>query len=244
MCRMIAAIGDLDPARLAAALKEMAANRNPAHTHEKRALGEAYRHDDGWGAAWVDGDTLRVRHSIHSCLEDPLFDEVHDFETDLLVLHARRASRPGTVSLENTHPFLVEYDGRPWAFCHNGTIHNIGQLRPAMGLVPAGSMDSELLFHHVLNHLEGADLERSLVASLDRIDDYTALMMFLANTDAVFATAKRHPNKGLREYHALWEGRGPRLRVVASEPLDGIGCTSWKRVPDSSVVTLKRGIPL
>jgi predicted glutamine amidotransferase len=228
---------------MASALQLMAANENPAHTHERRPLGAEYRHEDGWGAAWCDGQSMRVRHSVHSCLNDPHFMMLRGLETDILVLHARRASRPGSVRLENTHPFLVEYEGRSWAFCHNGAVHGLDQLLPAMGLIPAGDIDSERLFHHVLNHLDPVDPVGSVIASLDRIRDYTALHSFLASSDGVIATAKRHPEKGLPRYHALWEGTGRNLHVVSSEPIEGIGCASWQEIPDPGAVVLKRGAP-
>jgi len=240
MCRMIAATGELDLRALGQALRQMAANNNPAHTHERRPLGELFRHEDGWGAAWVENDTLHVRHSIRSCLTDPLVDELGELDTDLIVLHARRASHPRTVCLENTHPFLLEHNGRAWAFCHNGIIHDLSPLRPATGLIPSGTIDSELLFHHVLNYLDSADLEQSLIASLDPVQDYTALHCMLVGPDQILATAKRHPLNGLPEYHALWEGTGPSIHVVSSEPVEGIGCRSWRRLPEPGVVTLHR----
>ncbi len=240
MCRMIAAAGQFDPRAMRNALALMAANENPAHRHEKRALGAAYRHEDGWGAAWLDDETIHVRHSVHSCLEDPSVEELDDLQTDLMLLHARRASRPGTVSLENTHPFLAEYNGRPWAFCHNGTIHDIRALRPPTGLIPGGTMDSELLFLHILNHLDPSNLETSLAASLDPIQDYTALHCMLVTADRIVATARRHPVKSDPEYHALWEGSGPSLHVISSEPVNGIGCEKWQRVPEPGVLSLER----
>jgi glutamine phosphoribosylpyrophosphate amidotransferase len=241
MCRMIAATGGFDPGGMVLALRAMAANTNTAHTHEKRTFGEAYRHEDGWGAAWVTGDALRVRRSIRSCLTDDHFMEAAEISTDLLILHARRASKSGTVSLENTHPFLAMHGGRQWAFAHNGTVHALGSLRPAMGLVPGGNMDSELLFHHVLNYLDDSDPPGSLIGSFDPITDYTALMVLLASPEAIIAASKRHPTQGLEHYHALWEGRGPGLHVVSSERVDGIGCAEWKKVPDGGFVTLRRG---
>ncbi|MDM7914151.1 MAG: class II glutamine amidotransferase [Candidatus Eisenbacteria bacterium] len=240
MCRMIAAMGDVDAAALREALREMAANDNPAYVHEKRALGEAYRHEDGWGAAWISGDTIHVRHSVHSLLEDPLAEELDELRTDLLVLHARRASQSHSVRLENTHPFLVEYRGRIWAFCHNGTIQDTQHLRPAPGLIKDGDIDSELLFHHLLHHLDPEDPERSLGEALDRVQQYTALHSLLVSLDGITAVSRRHPEHGLPDYHTLWEAEGDRVRVLSSEPVDALGPLSWQRLPDSAVRFWKR----
>jgi predicted glutamine amidotransferase len=240
MCRMIAATGEIDPSALRRALQLMASNENPDHTHEKRALKEGYRHEDGWGAAWVEQGNLRVRHSIHSCLTDGSLADLDAVRTDLLVLHARRATKKNTIALENTHPFLVEHRGRPWAFCHNGALHDLHGVRPASGLVPSGTVDSELLFYHILNHLEPNDLAGSVLRSLEPFGQYTALHCLLTSADQVLAVSKRHPENAHPEYFALWEGRGPDLEVVSSEPVKGVGVDQWTRIPNPGVVTLRR----
>ena len=239
MCRMIAAAGDVRPGALRAAFLLMASNENPSHTHEKRSRGASYLHEDGWGAAWLDGSVLRTRRSPLSCLVDPAIAEVDAIRTELIFLHARRASPRGTVRLENSHPFFLELDGRPWAFCHNGVVFDKSSLAPKPGLRPQGGTDSELLFHHVMNFLEPDDIEGSILRSYEGITDYSALHSFLATGDRIVAIAWRHPEKGTDGYHALWEGRGPRIHVVSSEPVDGLGCENWTRVPEPGVVTLK-----
>jgi predicted glutamine amidotransferase len=240
MGRMLAATGTLDPRALREAFILMAGNSNPRYRHEARSLGAEFRHEDGWGVAWQEGQTLRVRHSLRSCLDDPRLRELDHLRTDLLVLHARRASHPGRVSLEETHPFLVEHNGCSWAFCHDGILHDLKVLRPAPGLVPAGNVDSERLFYHLLNYFDEDDAERSIVSGLEMLEDYTALNCLLIGADRMFAVAKRHPSQGMLEYHALWEGHGENLHVVSSEPLDGIGCDRWTRIPELGVATLTR----
>jgi len=239
MCRMIAAAGEFEVGALRLALLRMASNDNPAHTHEKRARGSGYLHEDGWGAAWRDGGVLRVFRSAQSCLTDSSIADLDVIRTDLMFFHARRASLRGTVRLANSHPFRLEVDGRPWAFCHNGVVHDKSSLRPKRGLRPKGGTDSELLFHHVLNFLDPDDVEGSVLKSYAMITDYSALHSFLATIDRIVAVAWRHPEKGVNGYHALWEARGARLHVVSSEPVDGVGADGWTRIPEPGVVTLR-----
>lgn len=241
MCRMIAASGRFNPEAIRKALESMAANDNPAHSHEKRPLGANYQHTDGWGAAWLAGDTVRVRHSIHSCLEDRSLHDVDDLRTDLLVLHARRASRVGTVQIENTHPFLVEYHGRPWAFCHNGEVRDLRSLHPATGISPLGTMDSERFFHHLLYHLELNSVEDAVRVGIEGIREFTALNCVLLTADRAVVASRKHPQMGIADYHTMWEGRGPSVRVISSEPVDGVGCTTWAPINDSAVLSLRRG---
>ncbi len=261
MCRMICAVGRFEPKVLHDALRRMAENANPFHDHERRAEGAAFRHEDGWGAAWRDDDgKLRIHRSPRSFLTDPETGRIGAIRTDLLVLHARRASVPGSACPENTHPFTAAWGGRDWAFCHNGTVHTIEDLQADPHLVPAGETDSERLFHHLLVRLgEGDDggdpgggisvegwqsapdpRMAQLLAATDPIRDYTALLCLLANSEEIIALARRHPARGKPGYHALWEGTGHDLHVVSSEPVDGIGCTAWKKLTDPGAVLLRR----
>lgn len=239
MCRMIAAVGELKPALLRQGLLLMAENCNLPHVHERTPLAEKYRHEDGWGAAWMSGGELRHVRSPRSCLTDPEFSRLDDIHTNLILLHARRASCAGTNALENTHPFVEERNGRRYAFCHNGTVYDLDSIAPADGWKPAGNIDSELLAHHVISHLDERDLERSVLHSLEAVQDYSSLHSLLACERWILAITKRHPQKSHPGYHALWEGRGPNLHVVSTEPMPGVGCTSWARLAEPGVVKLQ-----
>jgi predicted glutamine amidotransferase len=238
MCRMIAAAGRANVTALRLALLQMAANNNPAHRHERRSLGEAFRHEDGWGAAWAAVGELRFTRSPRSCLTDPKIQGLDDLSTDLLFLHARRASKPGSVRAANTHPFIEERNGRIYAFCHNGTVEDLRPLRPTDGWTPEGGTDSELLFHYLLERLDENDPAGSVGGSLDAFEEYTALNSFLACESWILAVAKRHPSKSQKEYHALWEGWGDGIHAVSCEPVNGIGCDRWKRMEEGGVVLL------
>ena len=188
----------------------------------------------------MEGDDLRFLRSTRSILQDPKSARLDSIQTDLILLHARRATKPHSVREANTHPFLAERHDRFWAFCHNGTVEDRRHLEALEGASLAGRTDSEVLFHHILGRIDPEDPERSLLASVAKIDDYTSLHSFLANDRWILALAKRHPRKGLKEYHALWEGLGPDIHVVSSEPVDGIGCDRWTRMPEPGTVLLRR----
>jgi predicted glutamine amidotransferase len=240
MCRMIAAQGKIDPPALRRALMMMAANENPGYSHEHRAEGIEFRHEDGWGAAWLEHDALRARRSPVSMLLDPKVSEIDALATDLLILHVRRATKPRSVRLANTHPFLLRRGETTWAFCHNGSVKEIKSLTPPRGSTPQGGTDSEALFHHLLLHLDEEEPRESIFAALASIQDYTAMHSFLMNPRRILAISWRHPEKGQLGYHALWEGRGDGLRVVSSEPLEEIGCEDWRRIEEPGLVILQR----
>lgn len=248
MCRMIGAIG-LDGPVPARALREaaaaMAANENPGHHHERRERGAAFTHDDGWGAAWLDGEALRTCRRPASIRHDPEAASLIDrLTTPLLLLHARRASR-GQPKVVNTHPFTARYLGREWAFCHNGTVEDHTTLRRVPGIDPGGGTDSEILFHHFLNRIGGAyagDLdaivEPALREGVDLLDRYTAAHCLLVTGRRLLAVAARHPRRSEPAYHALWRGHGPGLTMVSSEPVEGFAC-AWTRIEEPGVVVLE-----
>jgi predicted glutamine amidotransferase len=259
VCRMIAAVGRFDPAAVRRALVTMAANENPAHDHEHRSEGASFRHTDGWGMAWAQDGQLRTIRRTISVLLDDWVERVDPLQTELLLLHARKATQPRSIATANTHPFPAALLGRDWAFCHNGAIAqgDLYRLLPAPGMARAGGTDSDRLFHHFLAELamrtteaaqteapagspsydEHSPFEAALAATIAVPQDFTSLHCLAASTDRVLAAACRHPVKSQPAYHALWLGEGPGVRVVSSEPVDGLGC-AWKRLPEPGVVTL------
>ena len=245
MCRMIAAVGQVPVQALWDGLRLMAANENSTHRHERRSLGADFRHEHGWGSAWTENGRLRVHRSPRSVLDDPRSEAaMRRIKPPLVLLHARRASR-GVPRRSNTHPFSLDFLGRDWAFCHNGTIDDHGSLRRVPGLAPEGGTDSERLFHHLMSCVAArydGDLTAALAAGLAdgiaRLRDYTAAHCLLATHDRIIAIAARHPERSQPDYHALWEGCGDGFRVVSSEPVDGLGCT-WTRPAEPAVITLE-----
>lgn len=236
MCRMIAAVGRFEMVPLVRALRAMAANANAEHDHELRAEGPEFRHDCGWGVAYRECGRLVRRRSAESCLEDPRFDELESLDTDLLVLHVRRTPRRDTIAVENSHPFMAEYGGMAWAFCHNGAVNDVTQLEVPDGL-PGSAVDSELLFHHVLHRLDLSDPAPSLARTLGQITDFTCLNCFLATQDEVIAHARAAPDSPRPRYYTLWRAEGEDVSLVSSEPFDR-ATLDWSPVADGTALTL------
>jgi len=98
-------------------------------------------HRDGWGiASFRDGKAFYVGRSIRPAFSDPNYNAAIDAARHLpfpnmLVAHVRAASSGG-VSLENTHPFIVDN----LVFAHNGTVKG---LRATNSGRAKGQTDSE-----------------------------------------------------------------------------------------------------
>jgi len=109
-----------------------------------RVAGEERRgHRDGWGiATFQDGRPYYVGRSTKPAYSDPSYNRAIDAVSripppNILIAHVRAASSGG-VTLENTHPFIV--DGLVVA--HNGTV--TGLPKDARGRTK-GQTDSELI---------------------------------------------------------------------------------------------------
>ncbi len=237
MCRMIAAAGRFSPEPVIAALRAMALYANPAHDHELRSEGGRLLHDCGWGVAYADADGLVRRRSTAPCFEDTALDFLADVRSNLMILHARRTKDRSTIAEVNTHPFLVRLRDQEWAFCHNGEVKDLSQLTYDGGLAPEGSIDSELLFLHVLTRIDSGDETSSLGEILGGIGGFTSLNCFLLSPGRLTAYARMDPETPRPRYYTLWRGRGPGLDVVSSEIVEGLD-VEWDAIPDGRAISL------
>jgi glutamine amidotransferase len=238
---MIAAVGGFPASRLADGLRAMAVNANPGHEHELTALGERFQHDSGWGAVFRAGAGLERVRSTAPCFRDPSFLTVGEVRSDLVVLHARRAKNPRTISTVNTHPFTAAWRGEEWAFCHNGEVRDTGQLTRDPALAPEGSTDSELLFFHVLTALRDGE-PGELTTVLSRTRDFTCVNCFVVRPSSVLVSTRHAPDSTTPRYYTMWraDGEGPAgpFTLVSSEPVRELA-DGWSPIDDGSSILLK-----
>lgn len=153
-------------------------------------------HSDGWGIAFFEGAGARVFLDPQPSSRSPVAELVRNYPIRSLnvIAHIRKATQ-GTVSLENTHPFMRELWGRYWIFAHNG---NLSGYAPELdgSFFPVGQTDSELAFCHLLQMLRlrfpgGMPMRSELRAALE---DFAAQVrplgpfnFLLSNGDCLFA---------------------------------------------------------
>ena len=153
-------------------------------------------HRDGWGIAFFEGRGVRVFVDPKPSCESPVAELVRRYPIRSLnvIAHIRKATQ-GTVSLENTHPFMRELWGRYWIFAHNGHLDGYA---PALNgsFLPVGQTDSELVFCHLLQTLRicfpsGAPDCHSLRWALEdfaaQVRPYGLFNFLLSNGDGMFA---------------------------------------------------------
>jgi len=111
-------------------------------------------HADGWGIAFFEKKGVRLFLDPQPSAQSPVAELVRNYPIHSLnvIAHIRKATQ-GSVSLENTHPFMRELWGRYWIFAHNG---NLLQFDPPLSgqFLPVGDTDSEKVFCWLLDQLQ------------------------------------------------------------------------------------------
>ncbi len=146
--------------------------------------GESVRgHRDGWGiATFREGKPYYVGRSTNAAFRDKFFSEAIETAKalrppNILIAHVRAASSGG-VSIENTHPFIVE----GLVFAHNGTVKGLGS--DAKGR-QKGQTDSERLAFLVADRMGekgslGAAVKSVVKEDIDK-REYSAAIMLVSD---------------------------------------------------------------
>jgi predicted glutamine amidotransferase len=116
--------------------------------------GSTGEHADGFGLAFHDGKDCRVFIDDQRASDSALaqFLRNHPIRARQVLAHIRKATQ-GPVSLANCHPFVRQWQGHHWSFCHNGDLKQYAP-RLAGSFVPVGSTDSERALCWILQQLQ------------------------------------------------------------------------------------------
>jgi glutamine amidotransferase len=116
--------------------------------------GRTAHHADGFGLAFHDGNRCRLFVDHAPACTSPLaeFLRNHPIRARTVLAHIRKATQ-GRVQLANCHPFVREWQGRHWSFCHNGNLEGFAPSLSPNGFLPVGDTDSERAFCHLLQEL-------------------------------------------------------------------------------------------
>jgi len=217
--------------------------------------GKTGPHSDGWGVAYAMGRDFRLikepEPAAHS--ECVRFIESHSFNSQLVISHIRRASKPKRLNFENTHPFDRELGGRRFVLAHNGDVRNVANLAEGVAsrFSAMGSTDSEALFCLIMNHLalrlkQGAGMDGMDAAHyrpailLDVLEELTPALqergkcnLLLSDGELLFAVGDNKLHWTAR--HCEMEGEGQ---------LEGEGLRVRVRHPAEQQVALVATVPL
>jgi glutamine amidotransferase len=157
-----------------------------------------------------------------------------------VLAHIRKATQ-GPVQLANCHPFVREWQGREWSFCHNGDLK---EFHPRLhgAFRPVGSTDSERAFCWLMQELAKAhasvpnvaELSTTLRELLPVLRAHGSFNMLLSNGQALWAHGgtqlhwlqRQHPfrpatlaDEDLSVDFAALTQPSDRVAVVATQPL-------------------------
>lgn len=201
-------------------------------------------HVDGFGVAFHEGASCRhfidEGRASDSALAD--FLRRHPIRSRTVLAHIRKATQ-GPVQLANCHPFVREWQGRHWSFCHNGDLQGF-QPRLTGSFLPVGSTDSERAFCWMLQELRRrfgprkarhwTDVAPVIAELAARIATHGRFNFLLSDGDALYAHAstrlfwlrRAHPfatahlvDHDLSLDLSVANGPDDRMVLVATEPL-------------------------
>jgi glutamine amidotransferase len=206
--------------------------------------GRTDEHADGFGLAFHDERGCRVFIDDEQASDSALaeFLRRHPIRARTVLAHIRRATQ-GPVQLSNCHPFVREWQGRHWSFCHNGDLKDF---HPALvgSHMPVGSTDSERAFCWMLQELRqrfgnhrpvGWQRLAPVIADLaERIGKHGRFNFLLSDGEALYAHCssklfwlkREHPfatahlvDHDLSMDLSVANGPQDRMMLVATEPL-------------------------
>jgi predicted glutamine amidotransferase len=206
--------------------------------------GRTGEHADGFGLAFHEGAGCRVfideARASDSALAE--FLRRHPIRSRIALAHIRKATQ-GPVQIANCHPFVREWRGRHWSFCHNGDLQGF-EPRLTGSHLPVGQTDSERAFCWMLQELRRRVRTRGtpswqqvapVIAELaDGIARHGRFNFLLSDGQALYAHAstrlfwlqRQHPfataqlvDEDLSLDLAAANGPGDRMVIVATEPL-------------------------
>ncbi|MEY2687444.1 MAG: hypothetical protein RL375_1642 [Pseudomonadota bacterium] len=210
--------------------------------------GRTDHHADGFGLAFHDDKRCRLFVDHAPACNSPLaeFLRSHPIRARTVLAHIRKATQ-GRVQLSNCHPFVREWQGRHWSFCHNGHLESFAPRLAPGGFLPVGDTDSERAFCHVLQALRRRfgrragghspawrDLAPVLADLAARISAHGPFNFLLSDGEALYAygatrlhwLTRQHPfahaqlvDSEMSLDLATVNAPGDRMSLIATQPL-------------------------
>ncbi len=206
--------------------------------------GHTGEHADGYGIAFHDDKVCRHFIDDGRASDSPLaeFLRRQPIRACTVLAHVRKATQGG-VRMSNCHPFVREWQGRHWSFCHNGDLQDFHP-RLTGSYMPVGDTDSERAFCWMMQSLRqrfrgprarGWQEIAPFIAELaDRIAEHGRFNFLLSDGRVVYAHASTRlfwltrsfpfPIAQLVDHDIEMDlshanGRDDRMVLLATEPL-------------------------
>jgi glutamine amidotransferase len=230
MCRMILATGRVDAALVVRAAVDMSLGRTCAQDAPLHA------HPNGWGALWRSTDDGRFRTHRDTAPISATYasSPVPDASADLLVVHARHATRPETHGLGFTHPLVREDADGAWYFFHNGYLPTVHE---KLGL-EASRFDTAEYFEYLvpagIRVLEDVDVLEQLAALTPGGTSANAIAVRGDTAYVVHWTREELPTAA---FYVMYRAETADTTYVSSDPVPLLAPRAdWHPLPARSVL--------
>lgn len=234
MCRMLVAVGNVDPDSLIDGMILMAKDVNSIHElNEKRGKG-TWKHGDGWGIAYLDeNDEWVVKKSTRAIYDDPEVKKFRKIKAKLFIIHTRY-KMGSEVDINNTHPFIFDREKQGnILFCHNGFIEE--DIYYDKKFKTLGDTDSEQLFYSILTDLRKSNIVKAVRKNFKRYKK-------LKGTNIIMST-KKETVVAMREnkfpkYYQMSLGRTKDMIVVSSEQFRNSTGIFWEPLQQGDIIKI------
>lgn len=132
--------------------------------------------EHGWGFYFHNGDSGVLAKEPMPAWRSSLFLWLERREilakAHFLLLHVRKATH-GKISWFNTHPFMVNYNGKTYVFAHKGDVSSKLDKLSDLAVKPSGDTDSEKFFLAAIKLIEE---NGGLPEALDELKEFSDMI--------------------------------------------------------------------
>ena len=231
MCRMLLALGNIEPKIIIEDAALMAKDLTFDHEHNASGRG-VFAHGHGWGIAYTKRNKFQVDKSVKAIYKDTNRKLYHTLSTNFLLIHARQAT-VGKTQIHNTHPFyFVKKRIGSFIFCHNGTIKET--IKHNHHFKVQGTTDSEQLFYAILTHFLPSKDPKTIPKTINEYSYPIGCNVILATQTTSYININCHSCPKYVEMHMLQQ---KDKLIISSEPLPHIKGT-WKELPSGTLLKI------
>lgn len=190
-------------------------------------------HPDGWGIGrYLQKEIPYVYRAPKSAKTDRELMSMKELLSDLCIAHIRKAT-VGELSVENTHPFKADIEGKTWIFAHNGTVSQTAFTGKKNSAVK-GETDSERAFWHIMNTIDREREIESIEESVKHLASHGKFNMVLIDGERLYV----HTNmRG-----TLYEYQTSAGVLFCTEPLKAVKLPlAWKAAPMNRLLVYEKG---
>jgi predicted glutamine amidotransferase len=225
---MLIAVGNVNVNLLLDGLVTMANDENEKHERNQNKNGN-WKHDGGWGIAYLENNRWIVEKSTKPIFKDPKVNKFRNVKTNLVILHARKVTI-GKISMENTHPFQLN----EFIFCHNGTVRD--KIYYDSKFTVKGDTDSEHLFGSILTeNKKEKNIIEAIRNNLNKYQNYTGINFILANRNKSYVFIKKNNQP---KYYQMKMGKKKDFLIVSSEELPQLPNIEWQKIKQEEIIEI------